>query len=51
VWTAIKPSGFSTRITREGRVKPSGPDLMGGHWPLFDPLDRHLPWWALTPER
>jgi hypothetical protein len=44
---------FSPRITRERCLKPPGLDLIeggGGHQPLSDPMERCLPWLALTPK-
>jgi hypothetical protein len=49
---------FAPRITSESRLKQPGPDLMGGHWPLSDYMERqvsdymerHLPLLALTCE-
>jgi hypothetical protein len=38
-------------ITEERRLKPIGPDLIGGHKPLSNPIEWRLPWLTLTPER
>jgi hypothetical protein len=35
-------------ITRERRLKPPGPDLIGGGQPLSGPMERHLLWLPLT---
>jgi hypothetical protein len=42
----------SAQITRQRSVKPLGLNLIGGggHLPLSDHMERHMPWLALTPE-
>jgi hypothetical protein len=42
---------FPPWITQERWLKPPGLDLTGGHYPLSGPMERHLPWPALTHER
>jgi hypothetical protein len=51
--------GFPPGITQECHLKPPGPDLMGGggggrgggHFPLFDPMEKHLSLLNITHER
>jgi hypothetical protein len=43
--------GFPPGITRETHLKPPGLELIEGHEPLYDPMERFVPWLALTPGR
>jgi hypothetical protein len=42
---------FPPGITWEKHMKSPGPDLIGRHWPLSSPMERHFSWLTLTREQ